>query len=244
MLLTTLVVMVVFAGALTRATFGFGEAVISMPLLALLPIGFHTAASLIGLTGLTVAALSLTRGFRDVDTRALPRLAIGTVLGVPLGVLLLLRVPAAAVTFALGAVLVVYGGFALSGTTRTNPLGDRWAYPAGLLSGALGSAYNINGVPVVVYGTLRNWTPSVFRGTLQAHFLISGALLVAGQALGGLWTPALPGLYLMALPAMAAATVIGQALHRRIPTQRFSRYVYLLIVVLGTILLLKTASTR
>src|SRR6185312_538338 len=54
------VVVVVFAGALMRATFGFGEAVVSMPLLALLPMSLHTSISLIGLAGLTVAGLTIT----------------------------------------------------------------------------------------------------------------------------------------------------------------------------------------
>jgi uncharacterized membrane protein YfcA len=68
--LTTLVLAAIFIGALTRATFGFGEAVVSMPLLALLPTGLHTAAALVGLGGLTVAVLSLAVGLRHVDRGA------------------------------------------------------------------------------------------------------------------------------------------------------------------------------
>lgn len=235
MLLVSLVVLAVFVGALTRATFGFGEAVVSMPLLALLPISLHTSASLVGLAGLTVALLSLARGLHDVDGRALARLTAGTVVGVPLGVALLLLVPPAVASAVLGTLLVAYGAYALLPTPSAT-VRPAWAYPTGLLAGALGSAYNFNGVPVVVFGTLRSWRPAVFRQTLQAHFLVSGVLVVGAQALGGVWTDDLPRLYALCLPALGLATVAGHLLHRRIPAHRFERYVHLLVLVLGCVL--------
>lgn len=236
MLVVALVVLAVFVGALTRATFGFGEAVVSMPLLALLPVSLHTSASLVGLAGLTVAVLTLAGRTQELDRAALLRLSVGTVLGIPCGVALLVLVPAATMSTVLGAVLVAYGTYALLPTPPARDPGTGWAYPTGLAAGALGSAYNFNGVPVVVYGTLRGWRPPVFRGTLQAHFLVSGVLVVAGQALGGVWTAELPLLFGLSLPAVAVATWAGHALHRRIPAHRFERYVYLLVVALGLVL--------
>ena len=147
----------------------------------------------------------------------LVRLTLGTLVGIPLGVALLLAVPAPLMSAALGAVLVGYAAYALLPTPPVRVVHPRWAYPTGLLAGALGSAYNFNGVPVVVFGTLRRWRPAVFRQTLQAHFLVSGALVVTGQALGGLWTDDLPRLYALCLPALVVATVAGHRLHRRIP---------------------------
>ena len=238
-MLTALVVLAVFVGALTRATFGFGEAVVSMPLLALLPVSLHTSASLVGLAGLTVAALSLAARTREVDRQVFLRLAVGTVLGVPLGVALLLLVPEAVTTTVLGVLLVAYAAYSLGPTPSLPRPGTGWAYPTGLVAGALGSAYNVNGVPVVVYGTMRRWPPSLFRGTLQAHFLFSGVLVVAGQALGGAWTAQLPPLFALSLPAIGAATWLGHRLHARIPAHRFERYVFVLVLVLGAVLAIR-----
>src|SRR5699024_6307805 len=193
--LVLLVVAAVFVGALIRATFGFGEAVVSMPLLALLPIGLPTAAALVGLAGLTVALLSTVRGFRHVDLGSLGRLAVGTVLGVPGGIALLLLVPEPAIAVVLGALLIAYGCYSLSGAGPPPRVGARWAYPVGVVAGALGSAYNFNGVPVVVYATMRRWSPAVFRNTMQAYFLVSGVFVVASQAAGGLWSVQLGQLY-------------------------------------------------
>jgi hypothetical protein len=239
--LTALVVLTVFVGALTRATFGFGEAVVSMPLLALLPVSLHTSASLIGLAGLTVAALSLAGRSREVDLPAFVRLGVGTVLGIPLGIALLLLVPEPVTATVLGALLVAYATYSLGPSPALPRPATGWAYPVGVLAGALGSAYNINGVPVVVFGTMRRWPPRLFRGTMQAHFLFSGVLVVAGQALGGVWTADLPRLFALSLPAIGLATWAGHRLHARIPAHRFERYVYLLVLVLGLVLAVRGA---
>src|ERR1700759_2958578 len=80
-----LVVVIVFAGALMRATFGFGEAVISMPLLTLLPISLHTSISLIGLVGLTVAGMTISSGWRHIERSKLIWMCIASALGLPVG---------------------------------------------------------------------------------------------------------------------------------------------------------------
>ncbi|HEX7065858.1 MAG TPA: sulfite exporter TauE/SafE family protein [Bacillales bacterium] len=236
----------VFVGALMRATFGFGEAVVSMPLLALFPIDLHTAISLIGLAGLTVAGLTVSAGWRHIDRPALVRLGITTLMGIPAGLILVKFAPAVIITVALGIFLIAYGGCSLArpiitGTSQRAMLNKPvWALPFGFAAGALGSAYNFNGVPVVVYGTMRRWEPNRFRGTLQAHFLISGILVVSGQALGGLWSPNLLILFGLSLPVIIIATLFGVFLNRRIPAHMFERYVFLLIVLLGALLLVNS----
>lgn len=245
--LVMLVIAVVFVGALMRATFGFGEAVISMPLLALLPISLHTSISLIGLAGLTVAGLTVTSGWRHIDRPALLWLAAATLVGIPFGLALVTLAPAAIVTRTLGVFLIIYSGYSLGmpiltqTPARPRLLSQSWACPFGFAAGMLGSAYNFTGVPVVVYGTLRRWNSARFHGTLQAHFLIAGFFVVVGQGLGGLWTANLFTLYGFCLPAIVIATLLGTILHRRIPTEKFKQSVFFIIGVLGLLLLINPA---
>ncbi|MDA8440953.1 MAG: sulfite exporter TauE/SafE family protein [Peptococcaceae bacterium] len=240
------VITVVFLGALTRTTFGFGEAVVSMPLLTLLPISLHTAVALMGFVGLTVALLAVVTGWRHVEVAALLPLVIAALGGIPVGLLMLTYIPTAAITVLLGAVLIAYGIYSLRlslntlPNTRTQLIHPRWGLLFGFASGIFGSAYNFNGVPVAVYGSLCKWHPEKFRSMMQAYFLISGALIVIGQGIGGLWTANVVKLYLLSLPAMGLAIIIGTILHRRIPTAKFQRYVFCLITVLGTVLLAKS----
>ncbi len=242
-----LVVVVVFAAVLMRATFGFGEAVIGMPLLALLPISLHTSISLIGLAGLTVAGMTVTSGWRYIDRPTLIWLSIATVLGIPVGLALVKLAPAGVITKTLGAFLIVYSVYSLvrdiiTQTTVSSWLTNKgWVFPFGFAAGVLGSAYNMTGVPVVVYGTLRRWNQSRFHGTLQAHFLVAGIFVVIGQALGGLWTANLFLLYGVSLPAIIIATLLGMFLHRHIPTEKFKQYVFLVIMAFGILLLVNPA---
>ena len=234
-----LVVAIVFVGALVRATFGFGEAVVSMPLLALLPISLHTAIALIGLAGLTVAILAVATGWRHVDRAAMARLVPATVVGVPVGLLLVAYAPAELVTGLLGGCLIGYGAYSLARPAFRALEHPQWALLFGFGAGALGAAYNVNGVPVAVYAGLRGWDPNRFRGTLQAHFLVSGVVIVTGQALAGLWSREVWTDYGLALPTIIGAMVLGTALHRRIPAERFARYVYLLVIALGVVSLVR-----
>jgi len=240
----TLAIIAVFVGALMRTMFGFGEAIVSMPLLALLPIPLHTSVSLIGLAGLTVAALTVVGGWRHIERPVLIRLAISTVIGIPAGLVMLHLTPSIVVTTGLGIFLIAYGGYSMIKKKLFKVI-DRpllnsrgWVLPFGFASGALGSAYNFNGVPVVVYGTLRQWDPNRFRGTLQAHFLISGVLIVTGHALGGLWTIDSLILYSYSIPAILLATVLGIFFNKRIPAKKFESYLFLIIIVLGVLLLI------
>ncbi len=240
------VLFVVFLGALTRTTFGFGESVVSMPLLTLLPVNLHTSISLMGFVGLTVALLAVTTGWRHINRRALIPLVFAALVGIPIGLVMITFVPTKMITGLLGIALIVYGiysltrHFLMSTETKDRLRHPLWGLLFGFASGVFGSAYNFNGVPVAVYGSLRGWQPNNFRSTMQAYFFISGTLIVAGQGMSGMWNINMFTLYLFSLPAMVVAIIVGTILHRNIPTAQFQRYVFILISTLGAVLFVKS----
>lgn len=242
--LILLAVMTVFLGALMRAVFGFGDSVVSMPLLALLPLDLKTSIALVGLTGFSVAVLAILSGWEKVDHPVLKQLSIGTVLGIPVGLLLVRFASQSHITFILGILLILYGIYSLRQKQTEKIQYSRtieqpfWANIFGFLAGALGSAYNMNGIPIVVYGTMRDWQPMVFRESLQAHFLISSSFIIFGHFLGGFWSKDLLILYLFSLPLTLFAHFIGKIVYGKIPTHKFERYIFLLIIILGVSLLI------
>lgn len=66
-----------------RATFGFGDSVLSIPLLAFLPIPFSTSVALVGLVGFTVALFFAVSGWKDKDPIVLKKLSLSTLIGIP-----------------------------------------------------------------------------------------------------------------------------------------------------------------
>lgn len=229
---------ILFLGAAVRSFFGFGDAAVAMPLLALLGIQVEAAVPLVGAAGLAVALAALFGRAGSIDLGALKRLTLSTLVGIPFGVLLVTHGSETLITRSLGGLLLAYGGYSLAGPTLPHLRHPGWALPFGFMAGSLGSAYNFNGVPVAVFGTMRRWPADRFRGTLQAHFVVSSVLVVAGQGIGGLWTTDVLELLAIGLPGVLLAVPLGQLLHHRVTPEGFTTYVHSLIVVLGFLLVL------
>ncbi len=158
--------------------------------------------------------------------------------GVAVGVLGLKRLPETWIAAVLGVMLLGYG---LSGLrparAEAAPVSPAWGWPLGFVAGALSGAMNTSGPPLVVFATLRRWSPAQTRGTLQGVFLPLSVLVLGSHALAGLWTREVLVLSAASLPAMAAGIAAGGWLNRRIPAARFQRLLYGLLVVLGGMLL-------
>jgi len=207
--LTLAVAGVIFLATLVRSTFGFGEALIAVPLLALV-IPVKVAAPVAALVSVTVAAIVVVQDWRDVQTRSAGWLVVSTIFGIPIGLLMLTRVPEPIVKGVLGVVIIA---FSVRGVrSRAWRLAtDRGAWMFGFAAGVLGGAYGMNGPPLVVYGSMRGWSPAEFRATLQGYFLPASAIGMAGYSLIGLWTPEVTRLYLASLPGVLVATSPGDS---------------------------------
>ena len=110
---TTLhVLLVVFFATLVRSTFGFGEGLIAVPLLALfIPIG--TAAPLVVLLSITIAAVVVVQDWRKIHVRSTGLLLAPTFLGIPLGIALLTSVHQHIVKAVLALVIVAFSAYFL-----------------------------------------------------------------------------------------------------------------------------------
>ena len=96
-------------------------------------------------------------------------------------------------------------GVGAAAATTYELTNDRLAWFFGVSAGVLGGAYGMNGPPLVVYGTLRRWSPERFRATLQGYFLPASLIGMIGYWTAGLWTPSVSRYYLLSLPAVLLA---------------------------------------
>ncbi len=234
--MTLIVVSILFAAALTHSTLGFGTALLAMPLLAPL-LGIQTATPLVMFSALTTVAILAWTNRRSIELRSVWRLLVSSAVGIPAGLWLLHAAPERWVRTLLGLLLVLYSLYRLWSPRLRRAEGRGWVYVFGFWSGLLGGAYNTNGPPVVLYGTLRGWSPERFRATLQAYFLPANVLVWGGHGLSGLWTEEVVRLYLFALPLILLAIPLGTRLNRWMPTERFERLLYGALVLLGLLLI-------
>lgn len=237
---TVYFVAVIFFATLIRSTFGFGEALIAVPLLALvMPVAI--AAPVAVLVSVVVAAAIVVEDWRRVDFRSAAGLLATALVGIPVGVLLLAHAPERLVKGGLGLVIVAFSIYSLATRSGARAPHDHpaWLIGCGFLSGVLGGAYGMNGPPLVVYGALRQWPPQKFRATLQAYFLPASLVGVIGYAAIGLWTPTITRFFLWSLPAVAAGIVLGRTIHRRMSADVFLRLVHAALVLIGVTLVVQ-----
>jgi len=233
------VLAVIFLATLVRSTFGFGEALFAVPLLALL-LPVEIAAPLAVLLSITVAGVIVMQDWEHIHLTSAWWLILSTLCGIPLGLLLLREVEEAIVKSVLALVIMGFSLFCLFSRGRFELRNDRLAWLFGFVAGILGGAYGINGPPLVIYAALRRWSPQHLRATLQGYFLPASVVGLVGYWLAGFWVSAVTRYYLLSLPAALAAIVLGRMVNRRLKGQAFLVYVYLGLIVAGGMLLLQS----
>jgi len=233
------VVGIVFLATLVRSAFGFGEALVAVPLLALV-IPIPVAVPLATLLSITVAGLILAQDWRKVHARSAWWLIFPTFFGIPIGLFILTTVSPPAVKATLAVIIMAFSAYCLVGRWKPHLADDKFAWVFGLGAGVLGGAYGMNGPPLVVYATLRGWTPEHFRATLQGYFLPASAVGMCGFWAAGLWVPDVSRFFLLSLAPAVAAIAIGRVLNRRMPRKTFLRFVHLGLIGIGLLLLVQS----
>jgi len=232
------VLLVIFCATFIRSAFGFGEALVAVPLLALwLPI--NVAAPLAVLVSITIAGVVVIQDWKKIHARSTLWLVAATLPGIPLGIAMLTRLPPAAVKAVLGAFILTFSGYFLFLKQPPELKNDsrRWLLGCGFLAGVLGGAYGMNGPPLVIYGAMRRWSAPHFRATLQGYFLPASLLGMAGYLAAGLWVPAITCYYLISLPVVVPAIFLGRAVNQRLQGDVFLKLVYCGLMGIGLLLL-------
>ena len=236
-----LIYVILFVSTFIHSTLGFGQALIAMPLLAMI-VELKSATPLVAFVLMTIAAVILLRNWRVVDLSAVWRLVLSSCLGIPVGLFLLKGIPEGLMKAFLGILVILFSLYNLADRylkiidlNRVSG-SSRIAYLFGFVAGIVGAAYNTSGLVITIYATLRNWSPDRFRSTLQSYFVFTGILILASHGLAGLWTPYVLRLYVTALPLVLVAIFLGGKLNRFIPQGQFDGYVNVGLLLMGFLL--------
>jgi len=234
-----LILMIIFIGSLIRSAMGFGEAVVGMPLLALI-IDVKSATPIIALTASTLALFMLISSWNKVNIRESISFILSTIIGLPIGLYYLKNTPDSFIKLVLGILLIGFGIYNLTVKNLPYLRNDRYSFYFGFFAGILGGAYNTNGPPTVIYGVLRRWKRENFRATLQGIFFPTGILINIGHGISGLWTDFVISSYLLALPVIIVALLIGSYLNSKLNEELFKKIIYCFIILIGFILIINS----
>jgi hypothetical protein len=235
--ITIHVLAVIFLATLIRSTFGFGEALVGVPLLVLrLPVA--VAAPLAVLVSVLVAGVIVGQDWRKIEVRSAAGLVISALFGIPIGVMLLTRVNDHVVKAVLGILIAVFAAYSLFSRRKVHLKKDHpgLMIGAGFCSGIMGGAYGMNGPPLVIYGSLRRWSPQHFRATLQGYFLPASLAGLIGYAVGGLMVREVWRYFVLSIPLVVIAILLGRFLNHRLRGDSFFKVVYVGLIVIGVVL--------
>ncbi len=232
---TQLILLVIFGAVIVRAAFGFGDVLVSVPILTLF-VGPRLVVPLMGLVGATNALLLLLAERRSVQWRPVRFLLMASVIGVPIGVAMLTWLAEDTINFGLGVMLIGFCAWSLSGRRSVALKAPGWAWPFGFCAGVMGGAVTATGPPIVVYSTTQDWEPDQRRATMQGFFLPNGVFILISHGLAGLWTPEVLRIFVLSIPVCLLALPVGGWITGKLSRPRFEFLTF--IVLLGTGLLL------
>lgn len=232
-----LIAVIIFFACFTQSVTGFGLALVAMPLLVE-QVGIHTAAPLVALIGTTNSIGMLIHYRRALSLRSVWRLALTSLIGIPLGVFALSQINETTVRLILGIIVVAYAGYSLLAPSIPRLKHTVWAYGMGLFSGVLAGAYNTGGPPLIIYASAQDWETAEFKGNLQSLALFNSVMVIVSHALGGNFTGLVWQRYLIALPIIVIGLLAGFSLDRWVNPARFRLIVLGLLIVLGGRLIL------
>ncbi len=218
---------------------GFGAAIVAIPLLAqFFPLRFAVPMMLVFdlCAGLLLGLKNRQHLSRAELWRLLPILSVGMLAGVTL----LVQVHERWLLLLLGAFIVAYAVWSLARRAAPAPVSARWAWPAGLLGGALTALYGTGGPIYTIYLARRLPDKTVLRATLGVLIFCTALIRLALFTGSGFYRQAgLLPLAFALVPFALAGYLAGSRLHAWMPTQRAVQAVWLLLIVGGASLFLR-----
>jgi uncharacterized membrane protein YfcA len=205
--LVALVAVGLVAG-LARGFSAFGAALIFVPVASTV-IGPRLAVPLLLAIDAT-AGLSMVAGaWRHADRREVATMAVGALVGVPAGALILSRLDPTALRWAIALFVSALFVLLASGWRFRGRQRPALTAGVGVVAGFLAGATQMTGPPVLAYWLGSAATPRVVRANLVMFFLVTSALTAMSFLLGGLIVPALLPLALAAWPGYGLGIFIG-----------------------------------
>lgn len=223
-----------FIAALARGFSGFGGALIFVPL-ASAAIGPQAAAPiLLVIDGIAQLAL-LKNAWREANRREVGTMALGALVGIPLGAGILSYVDATHLRWAIAALTVAMLALLISGWRYhgkpTTPTTIGVGFAAGILSGAVQAA----GPPVVAYWLGGSNSALVVRANIILFFFCTSVVAAISYLAAGLLGLDVLLLAALAIPGYALGMFLGTRMFRLAGERMFRRACFVLIAAAALI---------
>jgi len=163
------------------------------------------------------------------DKRDVGVMALGALVGVPLGTWLLTRSDPVTVRWSIAALILALLVLLMSGWRYRGRPAAPLTVGVGGVAGLFSGAAQVGGPPVVAYWLGGSIPAETVRANIVLYFLVSSCLTAASYWAGGLLTAAILALAVLIGPAYAVGIYLGSRLFGLAPEPLFRRVCYGLI---------------
>ena len=226
------VAIIIFTAVFVQSLSGFGSALVAMSLLPVV-MSIQTATPLVALVMTFLEVFLLFRYRHAFNWKAVWRVIVASIVGVPLGLMFFKQVDEQVVLTVLGVFVVGFGVYSLLGVRLPQLTHKAWGYVFGFLAGIIGGAYNTSGPPVIVYGNCRGWEPEEFKSNLQGFFILTSLVVLLGHFWSSNVTEAVWHYFWVSIPAVVVGIAAGTSFDKRINPETFRKIVLFLLIVIG-----------
>jgi uncharacterized membrane protein YfcA len=229
----TLFLLAAFFGGVTSGVAGFalGLVVSGVWLHIITPV---QTATLIVFSALVTQSYAIWKLRQTLSWRSAGPLIAGSLIGVPIGTMLLTYVDPAVLRVAVGALIVLYGVYGLA-RPEFKPVKAGVAVEAavGVANGLLGGLTGLVGVIVTIWCQWRGWPKDVQRTVFQPVMLAAAMMTAVSLGVAGAITVETVKLYLLALPVLLAGLWCGFWLYGKLDDATFRKVILWLLIVSG-----------
>ncbi|KJC35855.1 permease [Bradyrhizobium sp. LTSP885] len=198
-------------------------------------------ATLIAGYGLLTQGYGIFKLRHTIDWRKAWPLALGTVIGIPIGVSILAYLDPTYLRFGVGVLLELY---AIYGLTRPvfapMKIGIGSDLAIGVSNGLLGGLTGLGGMISTISCQWRGWPKEVQRAVFQPVLFIAFVVISISQAAAGSITRDTLALYALGIPFMVAGLWSGFKLFGKIDDETFRKSVLVLLLFAGLSLIVST----
>jgi uncharacterized membrane protein YfcA len=233
--------LVVCGASMIKGAIGFGFPLVAVPLLSAL-LGPRVAIPVVAIPTLFSNVLVIRGIGLRPEGRPLWGLLAGIAVGTAAGAALLRWLDPRLASALVGAVALAYAvAGALRLTVRIPPPSARRTGPLlGLAAGLLGGATGISSPLLAVYLHVLRLDKRAFVFWITMTFFVVNIVQIATYLRLGLYPRPVLAVALVTCAPMVIGTLLGLALHRRLPAQTFERIVLGLVFLASVHLLVRS----
>lgn len=220
---------------------GFGCTALALPFTVLL-VGIKTAVPLLVILGLLSALYIVIISFKNIVWHEYWQIVILVILGLPVGIILFRSLPVEILELVLAVFMIVLStrGLYVSFTDKKIIVPNKRVLKLFLfLGGCIHGAFGTGGPLVILYATVALPHKSNFRATLCLLWVTLNTIIVLQSLADGIISVEVIKLLLFSMPFLITGTILGNWLHHKVNEGLFLKLVYLVLLLSGTVLLVK-----